>query len=89
MTPFTEDNLYSDLINGKAVQTLITASVRTLKLGYKKCSSEAVSKFVNNFFCNEICKDLFNKIPDSSIESQSEKCNIISSWEYLRCLLSS
>ena len=78
MTWFKEDN--SDLIDGKALETLKIASVRTLKRGNKKCSREEVSKLVNNL-CNEISKDLFNKTLDSLMENQSIKCNIISSWE--------
>ena len=78
MTSFKEDN--SDLIDGKALETLKIASVRTLKRGNKKCSREEVSKLVNNL-CNEISKDLFNKTLDSLMENQSIKCNIISSWE--------
>ena len=40
----TEDCLNSDLIDGKALETLIIASVRTLKQGIKKCGREEVSK---------------------------------------------
>ena len=40
MTPSTEDNLDSDLIDGKALETLIIVSVRTLKRGNKKCGME-------------------------------------------------
>ena len=57
----TEDCLNSDLIDGKALETLIIASVRTLKQGIKKCGREEVSKLVNDTLCNEICKDLLTK----------------------------
>ena len=40
----TEDWLNSDLIDEKALETLIIASVRTLKQGIKKCGREEVSK---------------------------------------------
>ena len=40
----TEDCLNSDLIDEKALETLIIASVRTLKQGIKKCGREEVSK---------------------------------------------
>ena len=63
---FTEDNLNSDLIDGKALETLIIASVRTLKRGNNKCGREEVSKLVKD--C-KICKDLFNKILDSLTEN--------------------
>ena len=47
MTSSTEDCLNSDLFDGKALETLIIASVRTLKRGNKKCGREEVSKLVN------------------------------------------
>ena len=40
----TEDCLNSDLIDEKVLETLIIASVRTLKQGIKKCGREEVSK---------------------------------------------
>ena len=83
MTPSTEDCLNSGLIDGKALETLIVASVRTLKRGNKKCGREEVSKLVNDTLCNEICKDLFNETLDSLIENQFIKCNIISNSECL------
>ena len=83
MTSFTIDNRNSDLLDGKALETLIIASVKKLKLGNKKCAREEFSKFVNDSICNEICKDLFNKTLYRLIENQSVKCNIISSQECL------
>ena len=83
MTSSTEDCLNSDLFDGKALETLIIASVRTLKRGNKKCGREEVSKLVNDTLCNEIWKDLFNETLDSLIENQFIKCNIISNRECL------
>ena len=45
MTSGTVDCLYSVLIDGKALETPIIASVRTLKRGNKKCGREEVSKW--------------------------------------------
>ena len=83
MTSSTVYILNSDLIDEKALETLIIASVRTLKLGSKKCGREEVSKLVNNTLCNKICKGLFNKALYSLIEKQFIKCHIISSRECL------
>ena len=83
MTSSMEDCRNSDLFDGKALETLIIASVRTLKRGNKKCGSEEVSKLVNDNLCNEICKNLFNETLDSLIENQFIKCNIISNQECL------
>ena len=83
MTLSTEDCLNSDLFDGKALKTLIIASVRTLKQGNKKCGREEVSKLVNDTLCNEIYKDLFNETLDSLIENQLIKCNITSNRECL------
>ena len=77
------DCLNSDLIDGKALETLIIASVRTLQRGNKKRGRKEVSKLVNDTLCNEICKDLFDKTLDSSFEKQFIKCNIISNRESL------
>ena len=44
MMSSTEDCLNSDLIDEKVLETLIIASVRTLKQGIKKCGREEVSK---------------------------------------------
>ena len=78
-----EGCLNSDLIDGKALQTLITASVRTLKQGINKCGREEVSKLVNDTLCSEICKDLFNKTLNNLIEKHFIKCNIISNRKCL------
>ena len=50
---FKEYNANSDLIDGKALETLIIASVRILKRGNKKCVTGNVSKLVNRFLCRE------------------------------------
>ena len=52
MTSCTVDCLYSDLIDGKALETPIMASVRTLKRRNKKRGWEEVSKLVKNTFVN-------------------------------------
>ena len=57
MMSSTEDCLKSDFIDGKALETLVPASVRTLKRGNKKCGRDEVSKLMNDILCNEICKD--------------------------------
>ena len=79
-----EDCLNSNLFDGQALESLIIASVRTLKKrGNKKCDSDEVSKLVNDTLCKKICKDLFNETLDSLIENQFIKCNIISNQECL------
>ena len=55
MTSSTEDCLNSDIINGKALETLIIAPVRILKRRNKKYGREEVSKLVKDTLCNEIC----------------------------------
>ena len=83
MTSSMEDCLNSDLIGGKALETLITASIRTLKRGNKKCGRKEVSKLVNHTLCNKMFKDLFNETLVNLIEKQFIKCNIISNRECL------
>ena len=86
MTSTTEDCLNSDLFDGKALETLIIASVRTLKRGNKKCGREEISKLVNDTLCKKICKDLFTETLDSLIKKQFIKSNIISNRECLSLL---
>ena len=61
MTSSAEDNLNSELIDRKALETLIITSVRTLKRENKKCDREEASKLANDSLCNEICKDFLIK----------------------------
>ena len=56
MTLSMEDCLNPDLLNGKALETLIIASVRTLKRGNKKCGREEVSKLVNDIYATKFVK---------------------------------
>ena len=49
MMSSTEDNLSSDLIGGKALETLIITSVRTLKRGNKKFATKFVRIFLTTF----------------------------------------
>ena len=57
MTPYTKGCLNFDLIDGKTIQTLIIASVRTLKQANEKYAREEISKLVNDTVCNEICSN--------------------------------
>ena len=65
MASSTEDCLNSNLIDWKALETLIIASVTALKRRTKNCGREKVSKLVNNTLSSEICKDLFSETLDS------------------------
>lgn len=49
MMSITEDNLNSEIIEEKALETIINALVRTLKRRNKKCGREEVSKLKQNF----------------------------------------
>lgn len=49
MMSITEDNLNSEIIEEKALETIINALVRTLKRRNKKCGREEVSKLQQNF----------------------------------------
>ena len=71
------------LDDGKALKTLIIASVKILKRENKKCGREEFLKLVNNSLCNRICKDRSNKTLDRLIENQSVKCNIVRSRQCL------
>ena len=57
MTSYRKGCLNFDLIHGKTIQTLIIASVRTLKQANEKYAREEISKLVNDTVCNEICSN--------------------------------
>ena len=80
------EGLNSEIIDGKAFETLIITSIRTLKLGRTKRGREKVSKLDNNSLCNEFCKDLYKKILDNLIENHSVNCHIVNSRECLSLL---
>ena len=84
MTSSTEDNLDSDLIDGKVLETLIIGSVRTLKQGNKKRGrEERCRNWWTTPYAMKFVRIFFNKPLDSLIEEQFIKCNIISSRKCL------
>ena len=55
MTSYTKGCLNFDLIDVKTIQTLLIASVRTLKRENEKYAREEISKLVNDTVCNKTC----------------------------------
>ena len=55
MTSYTKGCLNFDLIDGKTIQILLIASVRTLKRENEKYDREKISKLVNDAVCNKTC----------------------------------
>ena len=76
MTSVTEDNLNSEIIDGKPLETLTITSIGTLRRANKKYDRE-VSKLVYESLYNKTCQDLYNKTLDNIIENQSTNCNIV------------
>ena len=80
MMSITEDNLNSEIIEGKALETIINALVRTLKRRNKKCGREEVSKLKQNF------QESLWKTVDDLTENQFVNCDIASNREWLSVL---
>ena len=66
-----------NVIDGKEIEVLITASIETLKRQKSKCGKDKVFKLVKDTIEN-ITGKIFGETIDSLIESGSVKCSLIS-----------
>ena len=66
-----------NVIDGKEIEVLITASIETLKRQKSKCGKDKVFKLVKDTIEN-ITRKIFGETIDSLIESGSVKCSLIS-----------
>ena len=57
------------------LQTLIVASIHTLKRGNKKCGNDEVSQLVSESLENEINREYFDKNLETLIQKQQVKAN--------------
>ena len=66
-----------NVIDGKEIEVLITASIETLKRQKSKCGKDKVFKLVKDTIEN-ITRKIFGETIESLIESDSVKCSLIS-----------
>ena len=59
------------------LETLIMASIQTLKLSNKKCRKDKVFELVNNSLEKEISKEIFESFLYRLIEKQYVKLNVL------------
>ena len=65
-----------NMLNGE-LETLIMASIQTLKLSNKKCRKDKVFELVNNSLEKEISKEIFESFLYRLIEKQYVKLNAL------------
>lgn len=64
-------------ILNEELETLIIASIQTLKRSNKKCGKDEVLQLVNNSLEKEISREIFENILYRLIEDQSVKLNAL------------
>ena len=64
-------------ILNEELETLIIASIQTLKCSNKKCGKDEVLQLVNNSLEKEISREIFENILYRLIEDQSVKLNAL------------
>ena len=64
-------------ILNEELETLIIASIQTLKRSNKKCGKDEVLQLVNNSLQKEISREIFENILYRLIEDQSVKLNAL------------
>ena len=71
------NNNVPDIIEGKGLETLIVASIQTLKHSNKKCGKEEVFHLVQESMESEITKEIFEEWLDALVESHSVKTKLL------------
>ena len=62
---------FSDSLEERDLETLIVASIETLKWNNKKCGKEEVLRLVGKFVGNEVTKEHLKKLLDKLIKCHS------------------
>ena len=73
----SHNNNVSDIAEGKDLETLILASVETLKRNNKKFGKEEVFRLVQESVESEITKEIFEELLDALVESNSVKIKLL------------
>ena len=65
------------IVEGKDLETLIVASIQTLKCSNKKCGKGEVFRLVQEPVENEVTKEIFEERLDALVESHSVKIKLL------------
>ena len=71
------NNNVSHIAKGKDLETLIVASIQTLKRNNKKCGKEEVFPLVQEFMDSEVTKEIFEEKLDALVESYSVNIKLL------------
>ena len=73
----TSDNMNtsSDIIDSAKLETLIIASIQTLKRNNKKCGNDKVFDLVSESLVNQVEREFFDKELEVLIKDQKVKSN--------------
>ena len=71
------NNNVSHIAEGKDLETLIVASIQTLKRNNKKCGKEEVFRLVQEFVDSEVTKEIFEEKLDALVESYSVNIKLL------------
>ena len=77
MTIFLILEKFSDILEGRDLETLIVASIETLKWNNKKCGKEEVLHLVREFVGSEVTKEHLKKLLDKLIKCHSVQIKLI------------
>ena len=65
------------IVEGKDLETLIIASIETLKCNDKKCGKEEVFRLVQESMESEVIKEIFEERLDALVESHSVNIKLL------------
>ena len=71
------NNNVPHIVEGKDLETLIVASIHTLKCNNKKCGKEEVFHLVQESVESEVTKEIFEERLDALVESHSVKIKLL------------
>ena len=71
------NNNVPHIVEGKDLETLIVASIQTLKRNNKKCGKEEVFRLVQESVESEVTKEIFEERLDALVESHSVNIKLL------------
>ena len=71
------NNNVPHIVEGKDLETLIVASIQTLKRNNKKCGKEEVFHLVQESVESEVTKEIFEERLDALVESHSVNIKLL------------
>ena len=79
----SNNNNVPHIVEGKALETLIVASIQTLKRNNKKCGEEEVFRLVQESVESKVTKEIFDERLDALVKSHSVNIKLLGTRSYL------